>query len=197
MTDSNTATSPPAKPAFDYVRWPYSPREGYQAEGNFRYLTASLFLETAPEDKYPLVRYCLTEHEVYVPVLGKWLPSARLIYTHAIDEYDAMRKLVGNPNHWERVLALPRIATLIDDWRAEQTHMQRLVIREALWATMATQPKSTVSAAKALLQMIDSKAYSKAKHRRGTKAAEPPSETAVEEDHNRVVSIANGLPVQK
>ncbi len=189
VSDSRPVGTPvnaPPHPKWDYATWPYAPREGIQSEGNNRYITQALFLETAREGQMKYVRYVLDDHDIYCPDLGRWIPSARLVYIHAADEYEAIRKLVGNLQHWERLLDLPALADVIDDWRAEQKHIQRLHIKEMLTETLDRGEQGSVTAARTLLQMIDKNPVGRPKKER--QKAATPDETA---DHLRLV-VANG-----
>lgn len=196
MTDdlANTVSTPevrpirtpadaPKHPAWDHAKWPYGPRDGIQSEGNYKYITKGLFLETCDGD-HKHVRYCLDDHDLYVPEMGKWIPSARLIYIHALDEYDAARKLVGNLTHWERLFVLAKFEALIEEWRIEQAHIQRLALRELLTSTAKSGQQGSVTAIRTLLQMIDKQPVGRPKKEKPQPKALP-EEGA---DHLRVVA---------
>lgn len=182
----DTPADAPPHPGWKYAEWPYAPREGIQSQGNKHYITKSLFLETCRPEHLAFVRYVLDDHDVYSTEHNKWVPSARLIYVHAIDEYDAARKLVGNLAHWERLFDMKEFAALIDEWRAEQKQMQKLQLRALLLATAATGQQGSVTAIRTLLQMIDKSAVGRPK-----KEKPAPNTLPEAEDHLRVVA-ANG-----
>jgi len=138
----------------DYINWPYQPREGFQAEGNGKYLTKSLFLERAKDDMQHLARYVLREHEVWVPTEQRWVPSAWLIYIYSSNEYDAMRKLVGNPHQWEALKKSAWFPYWFDQWQAEHALLQASLIQQNLMETMKAGGAGSVSAAKQLSDML-------------------------------------------
>lgn len=160
------------RPTIDYANLPYLPREGIQAAGSNRYLTRSLFIETAPDDAKHEALWTMAEHEVWA--YGRWFPSAWMTYIYATDEYDAIRKLVGNVRQWEHVKAMfAKVGRghILEAWEAEQRLLQRSRIRAALEKTAVVPgaPGQT-AAAKQLLAMLDGP------KKRGRPAGEKPDE---------------------
>ena len=179
--------SKPDRPIIDYAKLPYLPREGIQAAGNFKYATRSLFLETAPEERKPEALWCLAEHEVFA--YGKWYPSAWMVYIHATDEYDALRKICGNVRQWEHIKAMkgPKdMEAMLENWRIEQAYLQRSRLKEVLTAGATSGLPGYTAAAKMLLAMIDGPA----KRGRPKKEKEaPPVDPGVKEDGERVLQF--------
>ena len=143
------------RPTIDYPNLSYLPREGIQTEGNNAWATRSLFLETAKPEHEVDARWCLSEHEVFAH--DKWYPSAWMVYIHAADEYDALRKICGNVKQWEH------IKKFLDKWRkgmfemwcAEQAYIQRSQLKQRLMDGALSESPGYTAAAKMLLQMID------------------------------------------
>lgn len=184
----NLAKAAPARPVIDYANLPHLPREGIQSEGNFKYATRSLFLETAPtEEKEKLAVWCLSEHEVYAH--GRWYPSAWMAYIHAADEYDALRKICGNVKQWneiKKMKAPKNMVELISMWAEEQAFMQRSSLREALLKTALERGQGSTAATKMALQMIDTPIRGRPK-----KAESPPEDRdEVKADGARVLQFA-------
>lgn len=146
------------RPVIDYAALPHLPREGVQTPGNNRYMTRSLFIETAStEDQKANALWTMAEHEVWA--YGKWYPSAWMAYIHATDEYDALRKICGNVRQWECIKEMfekvGRLHTL-EAWQAEQTYLQRSRIRAALERTaIVPGAPGQTAAAKMLLALVD------------------------------------------
>lgn len=128
-----------------------------------RFLTQALFLETyKPELGYkPLYSMKPDENKV-------GLPSAREIYMTSVDEYDAMMKLVGNIDHWNRLtgvnakgeyqcrwfmLGTDEFDGLLD-WR-EEMRMRDECFAKAILQEQAS--NGSIPAAKALLELTKSK----------------------------------------
>lgn len=143
------------RPTIDYANLPYLPREGIQTAGNNAWATRSLFLETATAEFEEQARWCVSEHEIFAH--GKWYPSAWMVYIHAADEYDALRKICGNVKQWEH------IKKFLDKWRkgmfemwvAEQAYVQRSILKQRLMNGALSAAPGYTAAAKMLLQMID------------------------------------------
>lgn len=174
------------RPVIDYENLPYLPREGIQAEGNYKYATRSLFLETARDEQKPKALWCLAEHEIFA--YGKWFPSAWMVYMHATDEYDALRKICGNVRQWEHIKAMkgPKdMGLLLEDWQREQAYLQRSKLREQLTKGALSGLPGYTAAAKMLLQMIDGPL----KRGRPAKPKDQPKDPGVEEDANRILQF--------
>lgn len=169
LSKMETHNEVPARPAIDYANLPHLAREGIQADGNYRYATRSLFLETAPEERKADAIWCLAEHEVYAN--GRWYPSAWMVYIEAVDEYDALRKLCGNVRQWEHIKAFLEKwkPGLLDAWVAEQAYIQRSRLRARLERGAMSGMPGYTAAAKMLLSMIDGPV----KRGRPAKAKEP------------------------
>ncbi|MDY0087128.1 MAG: hypothetical protein RBS78_01020 [Coriobacteriia bacterium] len=148
------------RPVIDYAALPYLPREGVQAAGNNQYLTRSLFLETAStKEQEALALWTMSEHEVFAN--GKWYPSAWMVYIHATDEYDALRKICGNVRQWEHIKAMfEKVgrAHILEAWEAEQRYLQKSRVRAALEKTaIVPGAPGQTAAAKMLLAMVEGK----------------------------------------
>lgn len=150
----------PPKPEFDYATMPYLDREGIQGRGKSKFLTKSLFLETCAPEMYDSVLWCLSEHEVYCPDLNRWIPSAWMVYLHATDEYDALRKICGNVRQWEAIKGMTtnkgrKMTDVIADWHSEQALMQKQHIKDTLLRGAISGAPGYTAAAKMLLTLID------------------------------------------
>lgn len=143
------------QPYFDYANWPHSPRTGYQDPRNNKYLTRSLFVETCHNSQIHKARYMLGEHDLYIPAREEWLPSAWLIYIHAEDEYDAMRKLVGNPHQWETLKNTDWFPRWLDQWEAERKMFVASKLRTNLQGIINRGEGGATSAAKLIMQLDD------------------------------------------
>lgn len=183
-----------ARPQIDYPNLSFLPREGVQAEGNNHYITRGLFIETAPtEEGKKAALWTLAEHEVYA--YGRWYPSAWMAYIHAVDEYDAARKICGNLRQWEHILKMLSIRRphILDSWRTEQAYLQRSVLRQALMNTAVSGGPGAMGAVKTLLQVIDKpmnpvgRPSSKTKPKPEEKEKE--MQSAVEEDAARILTF--------
>ena len=176
----------PERPVIDYANLPYLPREGIQAAGNYKYATRSMFLETALPERKELALWCLAEHEIFA--YGRWYPSAWMVYIHATDEYDALRKLCGNVRQWEHIKAmkLPKdMSVLLENWQIEQAYLQRSALKERLTRGALSGAPGYTAAAKMLLQMIDAPA----KRGRPKKAKEEVKDPGVDTDAARVLQF--------
>lgn len=142
------------KPNIDYAKMPFQPRDGVQGKGKGKYLTKSLFLETSALEAKPDALWTLQEHEVFA--FGKWYPSAWMIYIHAVDEYDALRKICGNVKQWERIKSMrepKNMEDVIGMWHTEWNYLQRTRIREQL--EVAARVDGSVTAMRTMLQLLD------------------------------------------
>lgn len=179
-------TDPNVQPAFDYVNLPFLPRTGIQADGNQKFLTRSLFLETAKPDQEENALWCLSEHEVYAH--GRWYPSAWMAYIYSTDEYDALRKICGNVRQWDRIkqMTFPKVfALILEDWQAEQAYVQKASIRETLLKGALSGMPGYTTAAKMVLQMIDGKGKA-GRPKKEKEPAQEPAKPGVDEDHRRL-----------
>lgn len=180
--------SPTTRPEYDYINWPHAPREGYQDKGNNKFLTRGLFLETAkPENEKDAV-WCLSEHEVFAH--GRWYPSAWMVYIHAVDEYDALRKICGNVRQWERIKEMRQpkdFSLILEDWQAEQAMIQKAALRTTMLNHCKLGEPGYTAAAKMVLAMIDGKAP----RGRPVKAKAPSTGGSIEvdDDHERVAEL--------
>ena len=183
--------SKPATPLFDYESMPYLPREGVQSEGNNRYVTVGLFLETAHENRMEHVKWCLSEHPIFCPALNRWIPSAWELYLSSKDEYDAMRKMVGNIHQWETLKKLDWFKVKLEMWQAEHSMKQRMTIRDALMRKVYEGGSGDVAAAKLLLEKFDTSPEPLKKRGRPAKQreeAEQPS-AEIDDDMSRVLQF--------
>lgn len=115
---------------FDYSGWKPSPPRGIRG-GNSNYLLGSLFYDqTWQED---LAVYVMGA-EAYQTPNGKWLPSAYQILLHSSDEYDAMIKLVGNLEQWDRLKDLEWFSKWLERGLREQEARVTSKIRQAMLA---------------------------------------------------------------
>lgn len=176
----------PPRPIIDYEKLPYLPREGIQSPGNYKYATRSLFLETALEERKPDAMWCLAEHEIFA--YGKWYPSAWMIYIHATDEYDALRKICGNVRQWEHIKAMKGckdMEALLANWNMEHAYLQRSKLKERLTRGALGAGPGYTAAAKLLLAMIDAPT----KRGRPKKPKEETVDPGVKEDADRVLQF--------
>lgn len=128
----------PPRPNYDYANWEHKPRTGVRGANGQR-MTKGLFLESFT--KYPTHKpwYTMQEYTTFCPHYGVWLPSAHQIYIHSADEYDAMLKLVGNAEQWNRLLDCSWFVNGKDDfcglkdWRAEMELRKRSQAEGWLW----------------------------------------------------------------
>lgn len=173
------------RPIIDYANLPHLPREGIQAQGNFKYATRSLFMETAPDDRAPDALWCISEHEIFA--YGKWYPSAWMVYIHATDEYDALRKICGNVKQWNHIVIFLEKwrKGLLESWQQEQAFLQRSKLKETLTRGALSGDPGYTAAAKMLLTMIDGPR----KRGRPSKAKEPPADPGIETDAARVLQF--------
>ncbi len=177
----------PTRPEIDYAKMPYLPREGIQTAGNNHYATRSLFLETSDAENKPKARWVLSEHEVFA--YGFWVPSAWMVYLHADDEYDALRKICGNVRQWDCIKAMilpgrgPFSEVILPLWHQEQAMMQRSRIKNTLTTGALSGGPGYTAAAKMLLQMVDAPPKGRPKKEK----AAPKVEDAVAADASRVL----------
>jgi hypothetical protein len=177
----------PERPDFDYPNMPYLPREGFQSKGNNKYATRAMFLETAEEAMKPFAPWCLSEHEIFA--YGRWYPSAWMVYIHATDEYDALRKICGNVRQWERIKAMkaPKdFSKVLADWHAEWAYLQKAGIRKTLLDNALAGAAGYTTAAKMLLAMIDGKNPVGRPKKEKVKVEDAGD---VDADHERVVQL--------
>jgi hypothetical protein len=144
---------PDTLPEFDYENWPYAPRCGFQSEGNQKYLTKSLFVETCPNHQLHYARYMLQEHELWLPERNCWVPSGWLIFINARDEYDAMRKICGNPHQWEALKSAAWFQRHLEQWEAERKMLVASQIKTKLMKILESGKGGATSAAKQLADM--------------------------------------------
>lgn len=187
MSDINDMNSPDEKPEIDYANLPYMSREGVQAEGNFKFLTRSLFLESAPDDKQHLSIWCLSEHEIWVPTEERWLPSAWMAYINAKSEYDALMKICGNIRQWEALKKCHWFAPYYEQWTEEQSCIQRDMVKTALIEGVESGGSGYTAAAKQVLQMIDGKQSGRPKKKKEDDSQHKASK--VQNDSERVAHL--------
>lgn len=183
---------PGPKPAFDYINWPFAPRTGHQTPGNKKFQRQSLFIETCDVRYMRHVKWTLQEHEVWNPWVGVWVPSAWLCIVNAIDDYDAMRKIVGSPKHWDVLHKFVWFQEWLDECLREQAAFQRMAVRKVLLTLAESDSsKESLPACKALLSMIDKKNANP--RGRPVKTREDDQEGRTEKDvgadHARVTSL--------
>lgn len=139
---------------FNYKEFPHLKREGILSEGNNKFMTLSLFLETCPKGKEKEVRWCLSESEQYCEVTERWIPSAWMCFIFADNEYDAMRKIVGNVRQWEQLKSLKWFKEKYALWEEERQMMQTSTIQQSLILTVQSGGAGSVSAAKMLMEQF-------------------------------------------
>jgi len=147
----------PEKPEFDYAAFPHLTRDGFRTQGNFKIRTRSLFKEECPDGEEAEVMWTLSDQEYYCHIQKRWIPSACLVYIHADDEYDALRKIVGSSKQWDTLKETKWFPGYLELWQAEQSHMQRSTIKAQLLEGVISGGPGYVSAARTLLDMIDGK----------------------------------------
>ena len=113
---------------FDYSGWGRAPAKGIRG-GNHNFLMGALFYDV--EYREDLAQYVLSA-EAYQNGEGKWFPSAYQIVVYASDEYDAMLKLVGNMEQWDRLKELEWFATWLERALREQEARLMCAIRQAM-----------------------------------------------------------------
>lgn len=175
------------KPNIDYANLPYLSREGIQSEGNNRFLTRTLFLESSPGDKQHMSLWCLSEHEIYVPTENRWVPSAWLAYINAESEYDALMKICGNIRQWEAIKLCTWFKPYYEQWVEEQECLQELEVRRALLEGIRSGKAGYTAAAKQLMQMIQGKKSGRPKKRAYQDRSK--KEDAVDKDAGRVAHL--------
>lgn len=144
-----------AQPIFDYAKFPHLKREGILSEGNNKFMTLSLFLETCPKGKEAEIRWCLSESEQYCEVTERWIPSAWMCFLFADNEYDAMRKIVGNVRQWEQLKSLKWFKEKYALWEEERLMMQTSTIQQSLLLSVQSGGAGSVSAAKMLMEQFN------------------------------------------
>lgn len=168
------------KPVFDYKGFPHLSREGLISEGNYKFMTLSLFLETCPKGREHEVRWCLSETEQWCPVTERWVPSAWMCFIFADNEYDAMRKIVGNVRQWEQLKVLKWFKEKYALWEEERQLMQRSIIQQSMLLNVQAGGAGSVSAAKMLMEQFSE--APKKKPGRPSKKQDPSSEATEEGD---------------
>lgn len=118
---------------FDYPGWQQAPARGLRG-GNHNFLMGALFYDQ--DWREDLAVYVLGTEEYTTPG-GRVLPSAYQIVTNAIDEYDAMKKLVGNLEQWDRLKELEWFSSWLERALREQLQRQISKVRTAmLWQAL-------------------------------------------------------------
>lgn len=142
----------PVEPvSFDYSELPTLPREGVKGDGNSRYLTLALFLETCPDGQEHYIKWCFADSEKISPITGKVYPSAWRAFVESRSEYDAMRKLVGSLDQWEHLKKQHWFLHNFRKWSSELDMKNRSEIKTALVETIRGGGGGAVTAAKMLL----------------------------------------------
>lgn len=187
MAKKKTSDEIPPKPEFDYGSFPHLTRDGFRTSGNFKIRTRSLFREECPEGEEAEVMWTLSDQEYYCPVQKRWIPSACLVYIHADDEYDALRKIVGSSKQWDTLKETKWFPAYLEMWQAEQAHLQKSAIRAQLLDGVLSGGPGYVSAARTLLDMIDGKqAVGRPKRKKNESEKK---EDRSDDDYKRVVGI--------
>lgn len=174
---------------FDYRKFPHLSREGILADTNNKFRTVSLFLETCPKGSEHEVMWCLSETEQYCEVTQRWIPSAWMVYIYADNEYDAMRKIVGNVRQWETLTKLKWFKEKYSMWVQEQQMMQKSVIKSALMLTVLSGANGTVSAAKMLMDQFGTNVAKGAG--RPSPKEKPEANDDVQDDFERIVPLTS------
>lgn len=112
---------------FDYAGWKYQSARGIRG-GNNLFLMSALFVDKERRDDLALY----TSHEEEFEYRGKVWPSAYQIVIQAQDEYDAMRKLVGNQKQWDELKTLEWFSEWLDRALREQRSRQESAIRKVM-----------------------------------------------------------------
>jgi len=164
---------------FNYKEFPHLPRSGIHAESNLRFRTVSLFLETCPKGSEDEVKWSLSETEQWCEVTQRWIPSAWMCYIYAENEYDAMRKIVGNIRQWEMLKGLKWFKEKFSMWEAEQDMMIKATIRSSLERTVLEGGQGSTTASKMLLDYFS---HEPKKPRQKTSTAKTKEQTKQEDD---------------
>lgn len=173
------------KPVFDYLDVEYRSSNGVRAT-NHNFLLGALFYDQ--DWRADLAEYVLGTEEYYVERAEKWLPSAYKIVMYATDEYDAMRKIVGSLEQWNRLKTLDWFAEWLDRALEEQRLYQENKIKEAMMTLAASGDKQ---AAKIVLGMAKpaSKRVGRPKGKKNPDQKRPKDTT--NDEAQRIVNIAD------
>lgn len=178
------------RPKFDYANWPEVGHEGIKGTAG-HILTKALFVEVAtwPYKTDPM--YTMKSAEVFDSNLQKWLPSARQIYVAAPTEYDAIRRLVGSLEQWNKLLQLKWFVegdsyqgfAGLNEWKIE-AEMRRQA--EAHKLLIAAAQDGDIGAAKALFHAANKNPRGRPRKGVGTLVEAP--DTDVDDDFSRIQS---------
>lgn len=164
--------------AFDYMNWPHQPAKGIRGNNN-NHLTQALFYDKLWNADLGV--YVLQEED-YTSEAGKTYPSAYQIILQASSEYDAMRKLVGSSEQWDKLKALDWFSRWLDKALTDQENRIQDDLKKVLIDMALDGDKQ---AAKLVLDMGKKKPVGRPKKERNGKA---PSDD-VEQDLSRVVEF--------
>ena len=148
---STIIDTPPLDLQLMYENWPQRDRKAILTDGNNKYPTQGLFIETATNPNTAI--YTLGPEPIFGE--GKTYHSAWMIYVHADDEYDALRKLVGTVKHWEILKRTSFFMPILEEWQKEQGYVQKSRMKKALLLTALAGGPGNVSAARTVLQMVE------------------------------------------
>lgn len=174
------------QPEFNYEEMPHlSPKGIWSKTGNYKRLTVSLFVETCKPDLIHEALWTLGHEEVYVPERDVWLPSAARTYVMALDEYDALRKIVGEVEQWEILKALPWFKPHVERWEQEWAYKQKSDMIKELKQVISNAESGNVTAARTILAMLEKRPIKQ----KGAKVPAVLDDDDVVSDHSRVVSL--------
>ncbi|MCK9382890.1 MAG: hypothetical protein M0P95_17745 [Sulfuritalea sp.] len=170
---------------------------GIQSPGSNKLMTEALFLESCGRPLIETgiyVRYTLREHAVYSKALQRWIPSACQIYLHSVNEYEAMRRIVGKQDQWDTLCEKTWFTEYLDVWRDEHKHIQESYFRKHLLEHVDSLSPKDIQAIRVLLLMDKPKTRQtkKAKEASDNRKAQRQDTGAVDADHERVVAISRG-----
>lgn len=184
-------------PEYDYKNW-QATEESVRSPVNNRRRTRALFRETmnTTQLKQYAPVYTLCEQSVWEPYHGVWLPSAKQIYLHSVDEYDAARRMVGSVEHWNYLIKLDWFVEGTDDhrwtslsqWREEHQFIKESEALRRLWQKA---DEGNVAAIKALLdhQRPIKRGRPSKNEVEGEKKKAAKTKSEFDEDHSRVLNL--------
>ena len=185
-------------PKIDYRSY-HCEEQQVRSPVNNRRRTKALFDEMIPwssKKKYPAV-YTLQEQDKWDPYWEVWLPSAKQIYLHSSDEYDAAKRLVVSVEHWNLLITLDWFIngnpkdptwTSLQQWREEHRIAKE---SETLAALQAKANEGNVAAMKILIDRYSGRKAGKPSKAEvdGEKRRQAKRNDIVSEDSARVMQL--------
>lgn len=166
-----------------YRQWPHRSPEGVWDENHRHRLTRGLFIEMWEKGDENSALYTLHHEERVWSATGRMYPSAARIYVNATDEYDALRKLVGEVEQWETLKATVWFQPYIEKWHKEWAMLQRSMMLNKLRNLAMTGQPGAVTAARTIIAELNKNPVGRPRKEK------PDTVTPMDEDHNRIVEI--------